>query len=354
MEEQKDMLDLLDMMVQPVFCVKENTIIRANAAAQQLFLRVGEDVRQLLENGAEEYAEFTGGCLYLSLNLSGQRSGVSIRRMQDVDVFEVDTDRDRSAFRAMALASSELRGPLNSALSSAAALMDSQEDPEARQQLAQLNRGLYQILRLLGNMSDAEQISAHSRMETMDAPGVLREIFEKAQILVAQAGVTLSYQDLNECIYCLIDRQQLERAVLNILSNAVKFTPRGSQINASLTRKGRTLLLTIQDLGNGIAQEVMGSLFQRYLRQPGIEDSRFGLGLGIRIVHAAAVNHGGTLLISHGEDGGTRVVMTLAIRQKAPGQLSSPIFQVDYTGGFDHTLVELANCLPAKLFDGSC
>lgn len=352
MEEQKDMLDLLDMMVQPVFCVKENTIIRANAAAQQLFLRVGEDIRPLLEHSGEEYAEFTGGCLYLSLNLSGQRLGVSIRRMQDVDVFEVDAGRDNSALRAMALASSELRGPLNSALSSAAALMDSQEDPEARQQLAQLNRGLYQLLRLLGNMSDAEQSSACSRMETLDAPGVFREIFEKARMLVSQTGVTLSYQDLKESIYCLADREQLERAVLNILSNAVKFTPKGGQITASLTRRGRTLRLTVQDSGSGIAQEVMGNLFQRYLRHPGIEDSRFGLGLGIRMVHAAAANHGGTLLISQGENGGTRVVMTLAIRQKEPGQLNSPIFQVDYTGGFDHSLVELADCLPAKLFDG--
>jgi len=54
MEEQKDMLGLLDMMVQPVFCVKENIIIRVNAAAQQLFLSVGDDVRPLLENGAED------------------------------------------------------------------------------------------------------------------------------------------------------------------------------------------------------------------------------------------------------------------------------------------------------------
>lgn len=353
MEEQKDMLGLLDMMVQPVFCVKENIILRANAAAQQLFLSIGQDVRPLLENGAEEYAEFTGGCLYLTLNLCGQNVGASIRRMQDVDIFEVDADGDSSALRAMALAASELRKPLSGALSGAAALLESQEDPDTRQQLARLNRSLYQMLRLLGNMSDAEHISAHSRMETMDAPAVFREIFEKAQSLAAHAGVTLAYQDLNETIFCLMDRQQMERAVLNILSNAIKFAPGGSRITASLTRRGRTLRLTVQDSGSGIAQEVMGSLFQRYLRQPGIEDSRFGLGLGMRMVHAAAVSHGGTLLVSQGEDGGTRIVMTLAIRQKAPGQLSSPIFQVDYTGGFDHSLVELADCLPAELFDGS-
>ncbi len=352
MEEQKDILGLLDMMVQPVFCVKDNIIIRTNAAAQQLFLCVGEDVRPMLGSGAEEYAEFTAGCLYLSLNLYGQRLGVSIRRMQDLDVFEVEQARDSSALRAMALAASALRKPLGSALADAAALADSQLKPEEAKHLAQLNKGLYQLLRLLGNMADGEHISNCSRMETMDVPGLLREIFEKAGALLEAAGVTLHYQDLPETIYCLVDRAMLERAVLNILSNAVKFAPKESQIHASLTRRGRTLRLTIQDSGSGIGQEVMGDLFKRYLRQAGIEDGRFGLGLGMHIVHAAAVHHGGTLLVVPGAEGGTRIVMTLAIRQSDGKRLQSPIFPVDYTGGFDHTLVELADCLPAQLFGG--
>lgn len=351
MEEQKDMLDLLDMMVQPVFCVKENSIIRANAPAQQLLLRISGDVRPLLETGAEEYARFDGGCLYLTLNLWGKRIGASVRRVQDVDVFEVDTDLDSGALRAMALASGALRSPLNTALASTAALLDTSNDTESRQQLSQLNRSLYQMLRLLGNMSDAEHLP--SRMETIDVPQLFREIFEKAQALVAHSGVTLSYQGLAESVYCLADRDQLERAVLNILSNAVKFSPKGSQVAASLIRRNRTLQLTIQDSGSGIAQEVMGSLFQRYLRQPGIEDSRFGLGLGIRTVHAAAVSHGGTLLIIRGEDVGTRIVMTMAIRQTSSGQLRGPVFPVDYSGGFDRCLVELADCLSPELYDGN-
>lgn len=351
MEEQKDMLDLLDMMIQPVFCVKENTIFRANAPAQQLLLCPGTDVRPLLETCTEEYAQFDGGCLYLTLSLLGQCIGASVRRVQDVDIFEVDSQWDSSALQAMALASGALRGPLNTALASTASLQDTLEDAESRQKLAQLNRSLYQMMRLLGNMSDAQQASSH--METMDISELFREIFEKAEALLAHSGVSLSYQGLEESVYALADRQQLERAVLNILSNAVKFSPKGSRVTASLIRRNRTLRLTVQDSGSGIAQDVMGNLFQRYLRQPGIEDNRFGLGLGIRMVHATAVSHGGTLLITQGEDVGTRIVMTLAIRQNTSGQLRGPVFRVDYSGGFDHALVELADCLPAELYDGN-
>lgn len=353
MEEQKDMLSLLDMMVQPVFCAKESKITKVNAAAQQLFLSVGDDVTSLLLTGAEEYAELTDGCLYLTLALGGQPTGASVRRMDGMDVFVLDSESDSSALRAMALAASELRKPLSGVLSDASALLESQEDPETRQQLAQLNRGLYRMLRLLGNMSDAEHFASHCRMETADVGSVLRDIFEKARTLVEHAGITLTYQDWQESIYCLLDRSQLERAVLNILSNAVRFTPKGGQIIAGLTRRGRTLRLTIQDSGSGIAEEVMGNLFQRYLRQPGIEDSRFGLGLGIKLIHTTALHHGGTLLIRQGDGGGTCVVLTMAIRQKEQPALRSPVLKVDYTGGFDHSLVELADCLPASLYDGT-
>lgn len=351
MEEQKDMFALLDMVVQPVFCVKVNKIIHVNAAARKLYLTIGDDITSLLETGAGEYADFTEGCLYLTLSISGQRIGACVRRIGGMDVFELD--EDNASLQAMALAASQLRRPLGDALAQAAALQDTQEDPGTRSHISQLNRSLYQILRILGNMSDAEQMASHCRLETVDASAFLREILEKAEVLARSCGRQLYYQSLTESVFCLIDREQLERAVLNILSNAMKFTPKDGKIDISLVRRGRTLVLTVQDSGSGIAQDVMGSLFRRHLRQPGIEDSRFGLGLGIRVIHTAAIHHGGTLLISQGEKGGTKVVMTLSIRQKAPGTISSPIFEIDYAGGFDHSLVELSDVLGAELFDGS-
>ena len=87
MEEQNNMFGLLDMMIQPVFCVKENLIIRSNTAAQQLFFREGDDIRPLLEHGPEEYASFSGGCLYLSLSIAGQQINASDRRIDGLDIF---------------------------------------------------------------------------------------------------------------------------------------------------------------------------------------------------------------------------------------------------------------------------
>ena len=350
MEEQKDMLDLLDMMIQPVFCVKDNVIIRTNAAAQQMFLRVGDDVRPLLEKGAEEYEEFRSGCLYLTLSLFGQSIGASIRRIQDMDVFEVDTDRNATALQAMALAACELRKPLTNVMISAAELLKNQEDPETRHQLAQLNKGLYQILRLVGNMSDAEDFSSSSHMATVDLSKHLRDFLKKTAETVSRSGVSLHFEAPSSPAICLADCAQLERALLNIISNALKF--KCSRITVSLSRSGHTLRLMVEDDGSGIAETVMGSLFQRHLRKPGIGDGRQGLGLGIRMVHAAAAKHGGTLLVTRGEQGGTRIVMTLAIRQSNENRLGNKLENIDFSGGFDQCLVELSDCLPAELYDG--
>lgn len=351
MEEQKQYLSLLEMMVQPVFCVKEGRIFRCNGAAKQLLLKEGDPVESLLEFGKEEYTTLEDGSLYLSVTIGGQRLPATVRRMDGMDLFELETDD--TALQALALAASQLRRPLGTALAETAALLSDQEDPESRTHLSQLNHSLYRILRMLGSMSDADPSMAHSTMETTNASAFLQEVFEKAANLALRSGRHLEYHGLDESVFCLLDREQLERAVLNILANAMTFTPKDGLITASLTRRNLTLVLSIRDSGSGIPQDVMGSLFHRHLRKPGIEDGRYGLGLGIRLIHAAAVNHGGTLLIKQNPDGGTQVVMTLAIHQREANSFRSPVFSIDYTGGFDHSLVELADVLSADLYDGT-
>jgi signal transduction histidine kinase len=199
-------------------------------------------------------------------------------------------------------------------------------------------------------MSDAAQWSQRSAMEIREIGSIFSEIFEKAGAFSESAGITISFDPLTESVYTLVDREQLERATLNILSNAMKFTPAGSCIHASLTRWGKFLRLTVRDLGSGIADDVRSTLFSRYLRHGGIEDRRFGLGLGMVLIQSAAAAHGGTILIDHPAGGGTRVTMTLAIRQTAASQLRSPLLMPDYAGYWDHTLLELSDCLPHELY----
>ena len=354
MEEKKDTLGMLDLMIRPGFCVKENHIVKVNRAAEGLFITPGIDVRPLLLTGAEEYAQFTGGCLYLTLELSSHSCGASVTRVDDVDVFLLEQESDSSELRSMALAARELREPLTNVMITADSLFPlsaAEDNPRAAEQVARLNRGLFQMLRIIGNMSDAERYAAVSRQETVDIPALFAEIFEKAENLVSHADVTLTYEGLNQPIYGLASAEQLERAVLNILSNAIKFTPKGGTIAAKLTCNGRMLRLSVTDSGSGIAQSVRSSVFSRYLRQPALEDSRYGIGLGMVLIRTAAAHHGGTVLIDQPDGKGTRITMTMSIRQSAQTTLRSNILRVDYAGERDHGLIELSECLPTELYE---
>lgn len=325
MKIEKDMPDWLNYITGPAFSVKENIIVLCNQAAEGLLLTPGTDVRTLLLTGKEEYETFQGGCLYLKLALSSKGCGASVTREDGVDLFLLDQEPEDADLRSLALAARELRSPLSNLMIAADALKHgTTDDPNLQEQLARLNRSLHQMHRLINNMSDAGRSDLLTPSGIHDWNRLFHDIFEKIQTQLEKTKVTLTYAGLSECVYGLANEGQLERAVLNIVSNAMKFMPEGGTIHASLTRKQNMLHLSIQDSGSGIAENVLMNVFTRYQRQPGIEDSRYGIGLGMVLIRNAAADHGGTVLIDSPEGKGTRVTMTMALRQDAP-VLKTPV-----------------------------
>lgn len=353
MEQMNDAMGMLDLVIRPGFCVKDHKIVKANRAAQCLQIAEGADIAELLRTGKEEYSQFQGACLYLTLELNGRIHGASVTRMGEFDVFLLDLEDDHAELQAMALAARELREPLANVITSAERLFPLsalEADPAVREQAARLNRGLFQLMRIIGNMSDAGSSTA-PRQEIRDLPGFLDEVFAKASALVSHTGKILSFQNQCRPVYSLMEADQLERAVLNIISNAVKFTPEGGTIDARLIHRGKMLYLSIHDSGEGIPDQLRSSVYSRYQRQPALEDGRYGIGLGLVLVRSIAARHGGTVLIDHPNGSGTQITVTLAIRQDAGTAVRSPMVPVDYTGGWDRGLIELSDALPEAPYD---
>lgn len=355
MEQHQDTLAMLDLIMRPAFCVKNGVIVRINQAAQSITIEEGRPISQLLATGQAEYTEFDGGCLYLTLQLAGAEYSASVVRMEEFDVFLLEDETSQAELNAMALAAQTLRDPLSSVMTMADSLQNTvagAADPAAAEQLARLNRGLFQMLRILGNMSDADRYrsSAGSAMETKDIRCLLAELFDRLAVMTAHAGIDLRFSNLPDSLYCLVDSEKLERAIYNIFSNSLKFTPKGGFIDVKVTRRENRLYLTFQDSGCGIAPNRRSSVYSRFLRQPGLDDGRQGIGLGMVLIRSAATAHGGTILIEHPAEQGLRLTVTLEIRQNRGGQLRSPVLRVDYAGEWDHSLIELSESLPASLY----
>lgn len=354
MNQITDAMEMVEHLRHPAFCVREGIIVKVNAAATGRMIEPDTPISKLLKTGVEEYREFSGGCLYLTLNVCDQELGFSVSRKNGFDLFHLEQDAENYELQAMALAARELREPLASIMITTDHLFPADgTDPGTDAQIARINRGLFQMLRLISNMSDAGRyaISGSVAMEVKNVSAFLDEVLAKAAVLVEKSGVSLEYSGITEPIYTLVNGELLERAVLNILSNALKFTPQGGIIQAKLLRRGGKLYLSILDNGSGIAESARSNLFSRYTREPGVEDGRFGIGLGFVMIRSAAQQHGGTVLVDHPQETGTRVTMTLSIRPGSADQVRSPILKVDYAGERDHGLLELSDVLSSDFYN---
>ena len=358
MEQENNIMGMLELILRPAFCVQNGSIVHANHQAQSYGVTPGTPIAELLVTGASEYAALNSGCLYLTVRIDGSQFGASVTQVDGFDIFVLEPGDAQPELQALALAARELREPLSNIMVAADRLLPTLDavDEAAQKQAASINRSLHHMLRLIGNMSDGARYTEDSisRMEFQDIRLLMAELFKKAASLVEDAGVTLEFSNYPDPIRSMVDAEKLERAVYNLISNAVKFTPKGGRIQATLTRHGGIACLTVADNGSGIPQDKLSSLYARYLRPSCVEDSRHGIGLGMVMVRSAATAHGGTVLIEQPSTGGTKVTLTIGIRPNKGGNFRSPSgLKVDYAGERDHGLIELSDLLPASSFQSN-
>jgi K+-sensing histidine kinase KdpD len=312
-------------------------------------------VASLLPQNLPEYTDFEGGCLFITLNHHSCSYSASVVHIGETDIFIVEEESDRTELKTMSLTATNMRQPLSSVIASTASLtaaLEQTDDPKIRGQLQQMNRNLCRMHRMLCNMTDALQYAdgTSNHMVCQNIVCVVEGIFQQAQSLCEQSGIHLEYTIPNEVILSTIDEALLERGIYNMLSNAIKFSKEGSVIQASLARQDNRVYISVKDQGSGIPNSILSSVFNRYQRLPGLDDSRYGLGLGLVLVRSAARVHGGTVLVDQPDNIGTRVTISFPIRQNSTPIVRSTVTRVDYAGGWDHSLLELSDVMPAHLY----
>ena len=357
MENANNQTMLLNLIDRPAFCVKNNIITEVNLAAQQLQICTDTAISELIKEDLSAYESMKSGCLFLTLEISGISLGASVLKASECDIFTLEMPSDDVRLQAMALAAQQLRIPLSNVMTVAEQLMatiPTDEESDIRKQVGQMNRGLFQLLRIISNMADAQRYTNPDtfRLEPTEFNSLFTEIMEKAKHLLTGSNIHFSYSGLRHPVIGMACPEALERAVYNILSNAVKFSPKGSAVKAKLAADGSMLRFSVLNDGKDITAQLMSKVFARYQRHPGIEDGRHGIGLGMTFVRSVANAHGGTVLIDQPDEGGTRVTMTLAVHMEESDIVRTPIMRLcDYAGGWDHSLLELSETLDSQCYD---
>lgn len=224
-----------------------------------------------------------------------------------------------------------------------------EHDPALDQKAALLDQSYYRLLRLVNSMSSAAWLANSDPLplQDRDIVGLVSDVCEKAGGLAPLLGLELRFACPVEHHICAVSPDVLELAVYQLLSNAFKFTPAGGFVTVELRVKNHQVLLSVADTGQGIPEERLSTLFDRYLHGSRPDAPSHGLGLGLPLCRRAAEGHGGTLMAESRVGEGSRFTLSLPDRRVGGGVSDIPF---DYAGGFNRTLMNLADALPVRAF----
>jgi heavy metal sensor kinase len=172
---------------------------------------------------------------------------------------------------------------------------------------------LSQIVRALLLLSQAESGQLVLQKSRLNLCEVVEDLVDQFQIPAEAAGVRLTATLPLQCD-ADVDRVQIERMITNLLSNALKFTPEGGEVNVILEVRENSVELTVQDTGRGIPTEHLPHIFDRFYRVPGkgtAPSPEQGLGLGLSFVAWIVKAHHGKIEVDSTPGKGTRFTIRL-------------------------------------------
>lgn len=251
--------------------------------------------------------------------------------------------------------SGQIRLPLTTiqtALKKLAPSEEREKNPVLDENAALLQKGIFQLMRLAINLSDASELGDDTPppMETIDLYAFCKELSEELASIGELSGhkILFHYEGEEEMPLSTVSRHGMRRLLLNLFSNAFKFTPAGGTITLTLAVKPDTVSMIVSDTGCGIKAELLPTLFDRYHHTDRVDPAAHGLGLGLPICHHIARQHDGTLSAVSMENVGTQVIFTFKRKESNTLTIKAPMFH--YTGGYHPLLVELSDALPKKAF----
>jgi PAS domain S-box-containing protein len=266
------------------------------------FLIVGTSPRRPFDEGYRAFLELVAGQMATAIT-DAQAFEAQRRRAEAL----AEIDRAKTTF--FSNVSHEFRTPLTLMLGPVEeTIADPRLPPDARERLLLAHRNSLRLLKLVNSLLDFSRIEAgrvQASYEPTDLAAFTRDLASTFRSAIERAGLCYRVEcdELGEPVY--IDREMWEKIVLNLLSNAFKFTLAG-EIAVRLHREGSGVVLEIADTGVGIAETEIPRLFERFHRVEGSQArTHEGSGIGLALVQELVKLHGGTVDASSAPGRGT-------------------------------------------------
>jgi signal transduction histidine kinase/CheY-like chemotaxis protein len=225
-----------------------------------------------------------------------------------------EANRRKDEFLAML--AHELRNPV-AAIEGAARVASVAEERESLgwglDVIARQSRHLARLLEDLLDIARITRGKVDLHTERIDATGVLRQAVEAVRMLVEQRGHRFDVDLGGEAMWVDADPHRLQQMVVNLLTNAARYTPDGGRIRLGAERRGDELIIRVADDGVGIPPETLSRIFELFVQGDRSPDrTEGGLGIGLTLVKALVELHGGSVSASSGGPGrGSEFIVSL-------------------------------------------
>ena len=209
----------------------------------------------------------------------------------------------------LAMLGHELRNPL-SAIQFATDLIARRrdQDPCVAKHADTIERQTIHLNRLVDDLLDVARVTSGKvtlHREPAELSSLVQRCLESLQTMASAYGVTLlGPEEPALPIAADLDAVRFEQVVTNLVTNAIKYTPRGGRVEVALAAEAGEAVLRVRDTGVGISYEHLESIFDMFSQAPtSLDRAKGGLGLGLTLVRALCAMHGGTV-VAHSEGRG--------------------------------------------------
>jgi len=239
-----------------------------------------------------------------------------IRLEEERNQIALQTQRESLQANLLRAVSHDLRTPLTNINGSVGILMgkDQTLKPEVREQLyTAIDDDTNWLINMTENLLAATQLET-DRTKLKTAPELLEDLFQSAvrQLDRRARDHHISVDLEDQTLMASMNAGMIQRVIINMMNNAIQYTPKDSHIILSGTRRKDWMEISVSDDGPGIPDEAKKHLFDLfYTAEQGKPDSKRGLGLGLHLCQSIVNAHGGTITVSDHAPSGTTFRFTL-------------------------------------------